>query len=68
MRQIDSGSSGITTTFNALGQRAYRENSSAFSASYSYDPSGKYLGRLAETPAFGVCFLPAAYCDRLCPR
>ena len=44
MRQIDSGSSAIVTTFNALGQRAYRQNSSAFSASYSYDPSGQFLG------------------------
>ena len=44
MRQIDSGSSAIVTTFNALGQRAYRQNSSNFSASYSYDPSGQFLG------------------------
>ena len=44
MRQIDSGSSAIVTTFNALGQRAYRQNSSNFSASYSYDPSGHFLG------------------------
>ncbi len=44
MRQIDSGTSAIVTTFNALGQRAYRQNSSNFSASYSYDPSGQFLG------------------------